>query len=68
MDRGDVQRYRQPTDIESRRGGLSQLPLGPILVFGTVSVVALAVVALTAAVVAVSVAVVAVALRPYFRR
>lgn len=67
MTRGELSRHKQPTDIE-RRTSLSDVPVVPILVFGTVTVVALAVVALTAAVVAVSIAVVAVALRPYFKR
>lgn len=67
MARGEIVRHKQPTDIESRRT-LSDVPVMPLLVFGTITVVALAVVALTAAVVAVSMAVCAVALRPYFKR
>lgn len=68
MARGELQKHKQPTDLEPYRRGLSQLPASYVLVFGVVSLAALAVVALTAAVVAVSVAVVAVALRPYFKR
>lgn len=67
MGRGEIQRHKQPTDIEPRRT-LADTPVLPLLVFGTITVVALAVVAVTAAVVAVSVAVCAVALRPYFKR
>lgn len=68
MDRGELQKYRQPTDLEPVRRGMAQLPASHVLVFGVVALATLAVIALTAAVVAVSVAVVAVALRPYFRR
>lgn len=68
MDRGELRRYKQPTDIESYRRGTAQVPATALVMFGVVALVALAVVALTAAVVAVSVAVVAVALRPYFKR
>lgn len=68
MARGDLERHKQPTDLEPVRRMTSQLPVSYVLVFGVVSLTALAVVAITAAVVAVSVAVVAVALRPYFKR
>lgn len=68
MAHGELKRHKQPTDIERRAPSLSDVPVMPLLVFGTISVIALAVVAVTAAVVAVSVAVVAVALRPYFKR
>lgn len=67
MARGELQRHKQPTDLE-RRTGLSDVPVVPLLVFGSITVVALAIVAVTAGVVAVSIAVCAVALRPYFKR
>lgn len=68
MGRGELQRHKQPTDLESTRQSFSHIPASYVFVFGVVSLTALAVVAITAAVVAVSVAIVAVALRPYFKR
>ena len=67
-NRGEIKRYANPTDLPAKRSDGSMLPLTIVLVFGVISITALAVVALTAAVVAISVAVVAVALRPYLKR
>jgi len=47
--RGEVERHKQPTDIEVSRGG-GNAAVVPWVVFGVVSVVALAVVAMAAAV------------------
>lgn len=69
MSRGELKRYSNPTDLPAKRSDNPlHVPVIPLLVFGSITIVALAVVALTVAVVAVSVAVCAIALRPYFKK
>lgn len=67
MARGELKKYSNPTDLPARRSDSGIPPIAYLMVFGIVSLVALAVVALAAAVVGMSIAVVVVVLRPYLK-
>jgi len=60
MDRGELQKHRQPTDLDVRRGS----SVAPYVVLGVVALVTLAVVALAVAATIACVALVAIVLAP----
>lgn len=67
MGRGELRKYSAPTDLPARRSD-SNVPVVPLIVFGTVAIVGLAVVAIAAAVVAMSIALAAISLRSYWKK